>query len=508
MPYFKIDKIPKPNDKDIIPEPMVYYSPEEFFDFNIWYELALDTIISKGYGPTYTARFLYLYFTILYAVVCFYAIPAPISITEPELNVGFANLGRITPTDTNFTLGKCMNKLFTDLSIPTDSITILNPPSNPNFEQTQNYIVIHDAVFNFLSIRDNDGWKNGNNTFDLPNDNITINYDGNTQDLSSLIPSTSYTIPTSNFSTTQNRVWTPIVLPNGTKQKYLTPYWGNLTEVFSTPKFSTYLDIAKNNFPTSSERNSEIEELITIQKNLTDQQRLISEYFEGGSGTVSPPGIMAIYAYYTGIALGFKTMDMCKLLYVISSGLFESSIVTWGVKKYFCQSRPIQDVRRDYISTDVRTQNGSIVQGKLWSPYQKSTFITPPFPDYTSGHSCFSASAMTILNYFTNGKQPSEIKFPTFSQKHLGYICPAMSNGNTPVDATVYHVGFNKKSSRILDTVPVYLQELYFNNWTDISNNAGMSRVYGGIHVGCSNTVGLILGEKIGKDILASKNLS
>ena len=39
--------------------------------------------------------------------------------------------------------------------------------------------------------------------------------------------------------------------------------------------------------------------------------------------------------------------------------------------------------------------------GANWQPYQASTVVTPPFPEYISGHSIFSAAGAEILKRFT-----------------------------------------------------------------------------------------------------------
>jgi hypothetical protein len=39
------------------------------------------------------------------------------------------------------------------------------------------------------------------------------------------------------------------------------------------------------------------------------------------------------------------------------------------------------------------------LQGEAWMPYQDLNFVSPPFPDYPSGHSCFSASAVSIIRH-------------------------------------------------------------------------------------------------------------
>jgi len=41
------------------------------------------------------------------------------------------------------------------------------------------------------------------------------------------------------------------------------------------------------------------------------------------------------------------------------------------------------------------------MDGAQWLPYQLSTFPTPPFPDYVSGHSTYSAAAARILALWT-----------------------------------------------------------------------------------------------------------
>src|SRR2546430_11619936 len=41
------------------------------------------------------------------------------------------------------------------------------------------------------------------------------------------------------------------------------------------------------------------------------------------------------------------------------------------------------------------------MDGTEWLPYQASTFPTPPFAEYSSGHSTFSASGAAILRRFT-----------------------------------------------------------------------------------------------------------
>ena len=41
------------------------------------------------------------------------------------------------------------------------------------------------------------------------------------------------------------------------------------------------------------------------------------------------------------------------------------------------------------------------ILGENWWPYQRPTFVTPPFSGFVSGHSTFSRAAAGILEYIT-----------------------------------------------------------------------------------------------------------
>src|SRR5205823_985042 len=47
-------------------------------------------------------------------------------------------------------------------------------------------------------------------------------------------------------------------------------------------------------------------------------------------------------------------------------------------------------------------QDTKLIDGATWFPYQPTTFPTPPFPEYSSGHSSFSAAGAEILKRFTH----------------------------------------------------------------------------------------------------------
>lgn len=98
-------------------------------------------------------------------------------------------------------------------------------------------------------------------------------------------------------------------------------------------------------------------------------------------------------------------------------------------------------------------QGTKLIDGAAWYPYQPTTFPTPPFPEYSSGHGNFSAAAAEILRLFTHSDR---------------------FRGSTTLPAG---------SSKIEpEAVPASDVTLSWPTFSDAANQAGISRRYGGIH--------------------------
>jgi hypothetical protein len=109
------------------------------------------------------------------------------------------------------------------------------------------------------------------------------------------------------------------------------------------------------------------------------------------------------------------------------------------------------------------------MDGSLWIPYQPSTFPTPPFPEYISGHSTFSAAGATILHLWTRSDMFGDsVTFAAGSS--------TIEPGITPASAVT----------------------LSWNTFTDAANEAGISRRYGGIHFKAGDFVGRAVGDLVG----------
>jgi hypothetical protein len=121
---------------------------------------------------------------------------------------------------------------------------------------------------------------------------------------------------------------------------------------------------------------------------------------------------------------------------------------------------------------DPHTQVGGVgwILAATWFPYQARTFVTPPFAGYYSGHSTFSRSAAEVMTAFTGS--------PNFPGGLGEYVIP------------VGHLSFEFGPS-----TPVALQ---WATYFDAADQAGISRIYGGIHPRVDDRAGRINGHSIG----------
>jgi hypothetical protein len=109
-----------------------------------------------------------------------------------------------------------------------------------------------------------------------------------------------------------------------------------------------------------------------------------------------------------------------------------------------------------------------------WLPYQQFDFVTPPFAGYTSGHSGFSRAAAEVLTLLTG-----DAYFPG------GYGEFLASTG-----ADGFDLGFEFGPNQ---DVPLTWATYY-----DAADEAGLSRIYGGIHPAIDDFPGRVLGAEAG----------
>ncbi|CAM4212152.1 T9SS type A sorting domain-containing protein [Zobellia roscoffensis] len=112
------------------------------------------------------------------------------------------------------------------------------------------------------------------------------------------------------------------------------------------------------------------------------------------------------------------------------------------------------------------------ILGTHWWPYQRGTFVTPPFAGYVSGHSTFSRAAAEVMTLLTG-----DAFFPG-------------GMGTFDITANEFLVFENGPSEDIT---------LQWATYRDASDQTSLSRIWGGIHPPIDDIPGRIIGDEIGK---------
>jgi hypothetical protein len=214
-------------------------------------------------------------------------------------------------------------------------------------------------------------------------------------------------------------------------------------------------------------------DLITISANLTDEQKMIAEYWADGPNSELPPGHWDLFAQFVSDRDEHELDDDVKMFFAMTNAIFDGGIVAWDAKRAFDSVRPVTAIPFLFHGQQIRSWGGPFrgtvtMDGGQWIPYQVSTFPTPPFPEYISGHSTFSAAGAEILRLFT--------KRDTFG------------------GSVTFLAGTSRFEPGLVPAQPVTLT---WTTFTDAANQAGLSRRYGGIHFEAGDLTGRAMGRLV-----------
>lgn len=127
-----------------------------------------------------------------------------------------------------------------------------------------------------------------------------------------------------------------------------------------------------------------------------------------------------------------------------------------------------------YIGNPLTTKAGvGWILAKEWWPYQRPTFVTPPFAGYVSGHSTFSRAAAEVLTLLTGD--------PFF-----------------PGGMGEFHA--QKNEFLVFEEGPSVDVTLQWATYRDASDQTSLSRIWGGIHPPIDDILGRKMGIEIGID--------
>jgi hypothetical protein len=272
-----------------------------------------------------------------------------------------------------------------------------------------------------------------------------------------------------------------------------------------------------------------------------DFTRVLAEFWADGPESETPPGHWNLLANQVsdspllehrlggaGEELDRLEWDV-KLYFALNGAVHDAAVAAWGLKGHYDSVRPISMVRylggkgqstdpampsydagglplepgvveivtdetaapggrherlaghvgevavRSWLGSpeDPTTQTSGVgwVRAVDWVPYQRPTFVTPAFAGFVSGHSTFSRAAAEVLTAFTGSE----------------YFPDGMASWTVKAGSLIHEHGPTKDVT------------LQWATYFDAADQAGVSRLYGGIHVDVDDLEGRRIGAECGR---------
>lgn len=213
------------------------------------------------------------------------------------------------------------------------------------------------------------------------------------------------------------------------------------------------------NLDPSSEFSKQLTEVFEVGNNLDEEQRAVASFWDCNpyvshhrghamfaTKKITPGGHWMGIAAVASRKAGSSFDETIETHAMVSIALFDAFISCWDGKWKSLLVRP-ETLINQYLDED-------------WLPLLQ----TPPFPEYTSGHSVISrAAAITLTDLYGEG-------FAFTDTVEIEFGLPARK----------------------------------FNGFLEASEEAAISRLYGGIHYKMAINNGLIQGEQVGKHVVNS----
>ena len=96
------------------------------------------------------------------------------------------------------------------------------------------------------------------------------------------------------------------------------------------------------------------QEVVDFSANLTDERKIIVEYWADGPGTDQPPGHWAALAQWVSRRDSHTIDDDVRMFFALTNALLDASIAVWDCKRTFDSVRPITAVRFLWTGQQIR----------------------------------------------------------------------------------------------------------------------------------------------------------
>ena len=259
-----------------------------------------------------------------------------------------------------------------------------------------------------------------------------------------------------------------------------------------------------------------------------DYTRILAEFWADGPNSETPPGHwFTILNYVTdqlppeglqyggeGAVLDDLAWDV-KSYFTLGGAMHDAAIAAWGVKGWYDFVRPITAIRAmdttnitlepgfiervqagdplagesgenlgkikirawrgPTVIGDPATQSAGVdwILAESWWPYQRPTFVTPPFAGYVSGHSTYSRAGADVLTAITGDPY-----FPGGLGEFLT----------------------RKNEFLVFEDGPTQSITLQWATYRDAADQTSLSRIWGGIHPPFDDIPGRMIGAVVAAD--------
>lgn len=290
-----------------------------------------------------------------------------------------------------------------------------------------------------------------------------------------------------------------------TTQNFLTPHWGAVTPFALTsgdqfrpqapPQLGStdpYVDAFGNVSTGDAAFRSQVAEVLDFSANLTDEDKVNAEFWADGPHTWTPPGHWVQLAIGVSLRDGHTIGQDAEMYMALTGAVLDAGITAWEAKRFYDFARPVTAIRSLYAGQQIMAWGGpnqgtQLIDGADFQPYQSLTFVTPPFAEYISGHSTFSRASAEVLTAFTG----SGAMYDGVTGLGRDY------DGDGQEDLFGQHVAV--PGTLQFEDGPAQTVTLTWDTFIDAANEAGISRLYGGIHFQDGDRFARAAGANIGK---------
>lgn len=268
--------------------------------------------------------------------------------------------------------------------------------------------------------------------------------------------------------------WQPITftLADGKKvtPNFLTPHWYRVKPFLMESAAQFRPPPPPKTTTDDATLKKETAQVLEYNNSLTKEQKAIVEFMRDGPRSTGQSGHWLRFAQDVSRRDKHNLDQDVKLYFMVANVAMDAFISCWETKRVYDSSRPWTLVRHYYKGQKIKGWAGpdggvKEMDASDWHPYSPLSFITPPFPGYTSGHATVSGACAKVIELFTGSDD-------------FGFI-------------------ERRKHCELTEKDGGETMTLELKTWSGVADMAALSRAMGGYHIPVDNNVGLKVGREL-----------